>query len=166
MTSSGKYARIELERRFLLSAMEEEVRTLPKRAILDNYITGTNLRLRQVENNGDQVYKLTKKSKLSRGSEQITTIYLSSDEYKLLSKLPAVVVSKLRFITDYENVTIGIDVYGSETEELWLAEIEFETTETMNSFIMPLSHQGEVTGVDEFSGFALANRFGFLNRRF
>ena len=164
MTLPDKYSRIERERRFLLSPMGKEVSALPRRVIVDHYIVGTDLRLRQVENEDNKVFKLTKKSKLSPGHEQITTIYLSSEEYKLLSKLPAIVVSKSRHITNYEDVTIGIDIYGSGTEELWLAEVEFENTASMDSFIMPLPYQSEVTGVDEFSGFALANRFGFLNR--
>jgi CYTH domain-containing protein len=166
MNSPGKYARMELERRFLLSPSEAIVSTLPKTAILDNYITGTNLRLRQMENAGTKVYKLGKKTNISPGKEQITTIYLSEAEYALLTQLRAIVVSKIRFVGVFNRVTIGIDVYGSETEELWVAEVEFETEEDMDNFIMPLPHQIEITGMNEFSGFALSTRFGVENRSF
>ncbi|MBS1530857.1 MAG: hypothetical protein JSU01_11150 [Bacteroidetes bacterium] len=167
MISSEKYARMEYERRFLLSQMEDEVRTLQRRVILDNYIVGTNLRLRQVENDeGDTIYKLTKKSRILPGSAQITTIYLSLEEYQLLSKLRAVVVNKVRFLMPHDDLTIAVDIYGTETDELWMAEVEFETNERMNNFSMPLPYQIEITGDDEFTGFALANRFGIENRRF
>jgi CYTH domain-containing protein len=164
MPPTGKYAQIENERRFLLSAIEEEITTPPRRIILDHYIIGTNLRLRQVENGDGKVYKLTKKTKLSLGREEITTIYLSPDEYQLLSELPAIVVSKIRFIMAYNELTIGIDSYATEEDELLVAEVEFETDEQMKTFVMPLSYGTEVTGNDEFTGFALANRFGWVNQ--
>lgn len=166
MTLFTKYARIENERRFLLPSMEEEIYTLPKRVILDHYIVGTNLRLRLVDNEDSKIYKLTKKFQLSPGREQITTIYLSQEEYELLSKLQAIVVRKPRFIMQYKDLIIGIDVYENEKDKLWLAEIEFETTEDMNNFKMPIPYQIEVTDKEEFSGFVLATRFGILTRCF
>jgi CYTH domain-containing protein len=164
MAPTAKYARIENERRFLLSAIEEEIMTLPRRVILDHYIIGTNLRLRQVENGDGKVYKLTKKTKLSPGREEITTIYLSPEEYQLLSELRAIVVSKIRFIMAYNELTIGIDSYATEEDELLITEVEFETEEHMRTFVMPLSYDTEVTGNEDFTGFALANRFGWVNQ--
>ena len=108
MTTVGKYARIENERRFLLPPVEDELISLPRRVILDHYIAGTRLRLRQIENEDDKVYKLTKKTRLSPGKEEITTIYLSPEEYQLLNKLRAIAVSKIRFIATYNDMTIGI----------------------------------------------------------
>src|SRR6185312_11784452 len=125
MPSINKYAHIENERRFLLPPMNEELMTmdLPKRVILDNYILETNLRLREVDNETQKIYKLTKKNSLSPGREEITTIYLSHEEYQLLNKLRAVVVCKMRFIMTYNDLIIGIDCYGSEEDELWVAEV-------------------------------------------
>lgn len=67
ITPTGKYARIENERRFLLRPGDEELLTwdLPRRIINNNYIIDTNLRLREVDNEGEKVYKLTKKTTLS-----------------------------------------------------------------------------------------------------
>ena len=163
MPSIEKYALIENERRFLLPPMDEELTTmnLPKRVILDNYILDTNLRLREVDNEGKKVYKLTKKTSLSPGREKITTIYLSQEEYQLLNKLRAMVVSKIRFIATYNEVIIGIDCYGNEEDELFVAEVEFETEGQMKAFVMPIPYRTEITGKDEFSGLALASRFGW-----
>jgi CYTH domain-containing protein len=168
MPSIDKYARIEIERRFLLPPMDEELTTmnLPKRIIRDNYIIETNLRLREVDNEAKKTYKLTKKAFLSPGREEITTIYLSAEEYQLLSQLGAIVVSKVRFLATYDDITIGIDRYGTEVDELWVADVEFETEEQMKGFVMPIPFQTEITGKGEFSGLALANRFGRQNRRF
>jgi CYTH domain-containing protein len=167
-TPTGKYARIENERRFLLRPGDEEFMTmdLPRQVILDNYIIDTNLRLREVDNQGEKVYKLTKKTTLSPGREEITTIYLSPEEYEVFSKLRAVVMSKIRFIVTSGDIIIGIDTYGNEEDELGIAEVEFETEEQMKTFVLPMPYEMEVTGNEEFSGFALANRFGWQNRRF
>ena len=167
MAQAEKYALIENERRFLLLPVDEEMTLdLPRRAILDNYIPGTNLRLREMDNAGEKVYKLTKKTTLSPGREKITTIYLSQEEYQLLTQLQAIVVSKIRFIMTHYELIIGIDRYGNKGNELWVAEVEFETEEQMNAFVMPIPYQTEVTGKNEFSGLALANRFGRQNQRF
>lgn len=168
MPSINKYARIENERRFLLSLTNEELiaMNLPKRVILDNYIIGTNLRLREVDNEGQKVYKLTKKTPLSSGREEITTIYLSQEEYQLLSKMHAMVIYKVRFIMTYNQLIIGIDCYSSGEDELWVGEVEFETVEQMDAFVMPIPYQMEITGKDDSSGLALANRFGFINQPF
>lgn len=84
----------------------------------------------------------------------------------MLSKLRAVVVSKVRFIATHGDIIIGIDTYGNEEDELGIAEVEFETEEQMKTFALPMPYEMEVTGKDEFSGYALANRFGWENRRF
>lgn len=162
-TAAGKYAQIERERRFLLGSRPNEIQAmgLPVKGIRDHYIDGTNLRLREMSNENDKTLKLTKKTGLSFGKEEITTIYLSTEEYKLLSKLPAVVASKTRWLLPSNNLTIGIDYYKSDTDELWLAEVEFETDEQMNDFIMPIPYEKEITGDDQFSGFTLAMRFGW-----
>jgi len=161
-----KYALIERERKFLLYPLEEETRKLPWRIIADRYIMGTNLRLRKIEAGDNIVYKLTKKTRLSAGNEAITTIYLSLNEHELLCKMPSVAVSKTRYISRYGDLNIAIDVYASKEDKLWIAEVEFDSEEDMSNFVMPLPYETEVTGNDEFTGFALANRFGSENRSF
>lgn len=167
MSLIAKYAQLETERRFLLPHMDQRMMIdLPRRIILDNYIIDTNLRLREVGDEAKKVYKLTKKSFLSPGREEITTIYLSHQEYQLLNKLHAVVVSKVRFLATHNEIIIGIDCYETEEDELWIADVEFETEEQMKTFAMPIPYQMEITGKHEFSGLALANRFGQQNQRF
>jgi CYTH domain-containing protein len=162
MTNTGKYSRIENERRFLLKSIDQELTAmgLPKKIILDHYLTGTHLRLREVDTVGEKVFKLTKKTHLLPGKEEITTIYLSSEEYDLLSKLPATIVSKVRLVLTHNEFTIGIDIYTGEKGELLIAETEFETDEQMKSFVLPIPYDKEVTGDANFSGHALAIHFG------
>ena len=83
--AAGKYARWELERRFLLARVPEEVDRRAASLIVDRYIDGTRLRLRRIEpqDGGEPTYKLGQKeapdpSDFSRTT--ITNIYLSAEE--------------------------------------------------------------------------------------
>src|SRR5262245_26286823 len=91
---SGKYARPELERRFLLAEM------LPGKIertaeITDRYLNGTRLRLRRMtvrtaKHDARVFYKLTQKVPLPQGGPGlITTVYLSEDEHERLAAVPA-----------------------------------------------------------------------------
>lgn len=67
MEVSLKYAVAERERRFLISALAAGV--VETRTIVDHYLTGTRLRLREVTNgDGSVVRKLTQKTRRVRAS--------------------------------------------------------------------------------------------------
>ena len=76
MPTGHKYARIERERRFLVRRFPERQLILGVRRIMDRYIEGTNLRLREQNDEGQPtVFKLTQKipsvsSGASRGSSR------------------------------------------------------------------------------------------------
>ena len=62
MASESKYARIEFERRFLLERLPADVKVVAVRRIVDRYIEGTRLRLREIiDPDGAGVYKLAQK---------------------------------------------------------------------------------------------------------
>jgi hypothetical protein len=84
----GKYARIERERRFLLTGLPFGEQPADGRKIVDHYLTGTTLRLRCVLRPGGDQYKLTQKipaAQLGPVQGLITNIYLSKAEYDQLS---------------------------------------------------------------------------------
>ena len=90
----GKYARAEIERRFLLAGVPEGEEVLAVRRIDDRYLDGTRLRLRRMaEVGGPTELKLTQKLPGARRSigrqGALTTIYLSEAEYAALAALPA-----------------------------------------------------------------------------
>ena len=58
----GKYARVERERRFLLSGLPNDQPVTAVREITDRYLTGTTLRLRHMADQRDShQYKFTQK---------------------------------------------------------------------------------------------------------
>lgn len=98
-----KYAHLESERRFLLAVLppQDGARVL---RITDRYVHGTRLRVRLVEEDGqDDVFKLGQKQRLDESVPSInahTTIYLDEREFRLLSALPAAVLRKTRHLLD------------------------------------------------------------------
>ena len=149
--ATSKYARTEVERRFLLAAAPE-ADVLRVVDIDDRYLEVARLRLRrQVERGGPAVYKLTQKlPRPGRFGEQgtITTIYLEEHEHAALAILPAAGLRKVRLsIAPY-----GIDVFEGPLEGLVLAETEFVSAGEATAFRPAAFCRAEVTDDRRFTG--------------
>jgi CYTH domain-containing protein len=166
-----KYARRELERRFLLAGTPDgEVGRAT--AITDRYLLGTRLRLRkmvEVEDGREQaVYKLTQKVPAPDGGPGlVTTFYLRADEHECLAAVPAQVLEKTRLRMDPARskradpseiaAPLQIDVFSPPRVGLFLAEIEFEAEGAMRDFTPPPWCIAEVTHDPRFAGGRLAS---------
>jgi hypothetical protein len=153
---SQKYAKPERERRWLLGAPPDLTGSVAEAAITDLYFTGTRLRLRRSEDRrgvASTVYKLTQKVPgASGGSGLITNVYLTAEEYELLTRVGGDSISKLR----YSVPPCGIDVFDPPHDGLVLAEAEFTTDHEASSFASPTWALTEVTRDERFSGGRLA----------
>jgi len=110
VTASLKYAVVERERRFLLARLPHGVAS--SRDIVDRYVTGTRLRLREVRHgDGTVVRKLSQKVRLGDGPGVVacTNLYLDDAEWALLLALPALVLHKTRHLVDRGGLTVAID---------------------------------------------------------
>jgi CYTH domain-containing protein len=122
VTVSLKYAVVERERRFLVSSVPEGVTCTQQ--IVDRYVDGTRLRLREVvADDGSVVRKLGHKVRLSPGPEEVacTSVYLDDAEWDLLSTLPARVLRKTRRIVERDGLRVAVDELEDGT---LLAEID------------------------------------------
>jgi CYTH domain-containing protein len=149
---AGKYARYELERRFLLDRLPEGAG--PSHLVVDRYIPGTRLRLRRIEGR-DPRYKLTQKEAPSPpdyATTTITNIYLSPEEYDLLLSLPARELRKRR----HHLGPYSIDVFQGELEGLIMAEITFESDSEMRAHPLPGFAVCDVSDDVRYTGGALA----------
>jgi len=153
----GKYARAERERRFLLAAPPAAAEVLAARRIIDRYLTGTRLRLRHSQrlDTGESEFKFTQKIPLDvpgpvRG--WITNTYLSPGEYDLLTKLPAVTLTKTRLSVP----PLGIDVFEGQLTGLIMAEAEFASDRDYQTFTAPPGCLHEITLDARFAGGRLA----------
>jgi CYTH domain-containing protein len=130
----GKYARAEIERRFLLGGVPDGEDVLAVNEIDDRYLDGTRLRLRRMAQvGGPTALKLTQKLPEPDGHGRqgaLTTLYVSEDEYAALAVLPAATLSKSRLsIAPY-----GVDVFRGHLAGLYLAEVEFASAQDAAAF--------------------------------
>jgi CYTH domain-containing protein len=148
----GKYARTEIERRFLLAGVPDGADVLVVNEIDDRYLDGTRLRLRRMAQvGGPTALKLTQKLPAPDGHGRqgaLTTLYVSEDEYAALAVLPAATLSKSRLsIAPY-----GVDVFRGHLEGLHLAEVEFESVQDAAAFRPAAFCHAEVTADRRFTG--------------
>lgn len=158
-----KYARLERERRFLLRGLPEGLSASDHHLqIFDNYLMNTRLRLRKVRDPATRewTWKLTQKfapdpSDLSR--TLITNVYLSREEYEVLSVFEADEIRKNRYRFEQDGRVFTVDVFLGSLRGLLLAECEFATDEEMRAFHPPSFAAMEVTADEMFTGARLVH---------
>lgn len=122
MSASLKYAVVERERRYLVARLPEGVSSTKE--ILDRYVTGTRMRLREVrDSDGSVTRKLGHKVRLTEGPAEIacTNFYLDDEEWALLSVLPARLLRKKRHVVHRDGLLVAIDEHEDGT---LIAEID------------------------------------------
>ena len=128
-----------------------------ERVIVDHYWTGTSLRLRMIQNRDETVYKLCQKVRLEPAHPElakITNIYLSSDDFQILSVTPSSILSKSRWTSVSNGVDFAIDEFKGRHSGLVLAERELRGDEPPSQG--PILALAEVTDDNEYSGGWLA----------
>jgi len=153
-----KYAALERERRWLCEHIPADL-VERSSAIVDIYISGTQLRLRELRDlaTGRIELKLTRKADMSASKRIITTIYLSRDEFSLLCVLPGARIEKTRHtVIDSNGVPLALDQFGGGLSGLLLAEAEFASDDKMEAYAPPDFIGREVTGDQRFTGGMLA----------
>lgn len=146
---------MEREQRWLLAELPSDVRD--ERMIVDHYWSGTSLRLRVIQDGDEVVYKLCQKVRVSRDDPalvKITNIYLSSEEFHVLSVTPSSIVAKSRWTATWNGVDYAVDEFKGRHAGLVLAELEIREGEPRSSG--PEFALAEVTHVNEYSGGWLA----------
>ena len=130
MTSRPKYSQLEIERRWLVDErLLPDLTTLPVRLITDKYLSQGRLRLRKIARGDEVQYKLCKKyGKCTEISEPITNLYLTKEEYELLSVLPGRTLVRQRFTYLVQDVVFCINVVVGKDVPI-IVEAEF-TSET------------------------------------
>ncbi len=154
----GKYARPEVERRFLvrthsLAALGAGALAGATREIEDTYLDGMSLRLRHVHAEGESVYKLTQKVRPDPADPAvvaITNLYLTADEYGRLAELPGRTLRKTRSV----HPPFVVDLFHGLVEGLRLAEVE--VPDLLAPLELPAWLGREVTHDDRYSGGRLA----------
>jgi CYTH domain-containing protein len=155
MSDAPKYSLLEIERRWLVDLAKVELSGASCREIEDLYIAGSRLRLRKISAGREIAFKLGKKyGKRTLNAEPITNLYLTEDEYRLLSALPGTRVRKRRYSLERGSV----DVYVAPRVGVAVFEVEFEDERAAREFVPPEFVTREITNDPAFSGVSLAVR--------
>ena len=154
----SKYARVERERRYLLSDLPEGLtRADPHLQITDNYITGTRLRLRKVREPRSNKWTVKFTQKFAPNPEDlsrtiITNTYLNALEAEMLSVFNSNEIRKNRYYFEFEGRRFSVDMFLGDLFGLVLAEVGFDTDEELDSFTKPPFALADVTNDVMFSG--------------
>ena len=160
MTSQriGKYACLEIERRYLLKKLPDD---LPANAngwlITDRYLPNTRLRLRHMKSvsGNDNIYKLTQKYRAESQNAYettITNVYLTAAEYNFLEPLEAKLIKEKRYPYSAQSQNFSLDVFEGRHQGLILAEMEFERQSELREFALPVFALKDVTDDPFFTG--------------
>lgn len=163
MTSQriGKYACLEIERRYLINKIPADLVQNNGWLITDNYFPATRLRLRRIKSllGDESVYKLTQKFRSEdQGATEttITNFYLTAAEYNFLRPLEAKVIEKRRYPYTVQHQHFSIDVFEGRHQGLILAEMELEQHVELEEAALPLFALQDVTDDPFFHGGNLA----------
>jgi hypothetical protein len=149
-----KYAWIERERRWLCRAVPFD-RVVRSEAFTDLYVTRTQLRLREAvpADGGAPLRRLGRKADVDPSTRLLTSIYLSPEEFRLLSTLPGDVLRKTRhYLGKVGGAEVSVDVFEGPLSGLIMAEAEFADAEAMARYPMPDFAFREVTADIRYTG--------------
>ena len=142
---NGKEQFKEIERKFLIHELPENLNCFPCEEIIQGYITisedGTETCLRK---KGDKYYKTTKSGLGKIRTENETGI--TEEEFNALwSDTEGKRLEKIRYEIPYEDNIIELDIYCGNLEGLVTAEVEFSTEKESDNFVLPFWFGEEVT---------------------
>lgn len=133
---------MEIERKFLIKTLPENLGAYPCRFLEQGYLSTTPVV--RIRRDNDR-YELTYKS----GGLMVREEYnlpLTSESYEhLKTKIDGRLITKKRYMIPLEKYTIELDVFENDLAPLVLAEVEFPTEEEARSFIPPEWFAEDVT---------------------
>jgi CYTH domain-containing protein len=158
--TSFKYAKIEYERRFLLTQLPQDIGPEQFTIITDIYIPDTRLRLRQITSSDGEMLALKMTQKYSQPDlpatqTVITNIYLNEVEFAKLRVVNGRRLTKHRYTYHHAGYRWSLDVFQGDLHGLILAEIEARSAEELTQIPTPSFVVKEVTADRRFTGGAL-----------
>lgn len=134
---------MEIERKYLIKALPENLEQYPYKQIEQGYLNiNPVVRIRRA----DDTYTLTYKGKGLMVREEYN-LPLNKDAFShLKEKVDGRLIQKRRYLIPFsEKYTIELDIFEGALAPLQLAEVEFETEEAANSFVPPQWFGADVT---------------------
>lgn len=133
---------MEIERKFLIKQIPENLDTYPCRHIEQGYLsTNPVVRIRK----DNDKYELTYKGKGAMVREEYNLPLTESSYEHLKEKIDGRLIVKKRYMIPFGDYTIELDIFEDDLAPLILAEVEFPTEEHANSFNLPDWFEEDVT---------------------
>ncbi len=147
---------MEIERKFLIQSLPEQLDSFPCRQIEQGYLcTDPVVRIRKE----DEEYYLTYKSKGLMIREEYNLPLTREAYLHLRPKADGILIAKKRYLIPLPPCyTIELDIFENELSPLVLAEVEFPTAEEANAFIPPEWFGEDVTYSDKYHNSVLSRR--------
>lgn len=125
---------MEIERKFLLKELPENLDSYPVRHLQQGYLcTAPVVRIRR----DNDKYELTYKGKGCMVREE-HNLPLTKEAYEhLRTKIDGRLIVKKRYMIPLENYTVELDVFEGDLAPLTLAEVEFHSEEEAKAFVAP-----------------------------
>jgi CYTH domain-containing protein len=146
----------EIERKFLVKRLPDELEKFPHDEIAQGYLAlgpgGIQVRLRKKGSIRSLTYKCG-----SRNAREEREIRLTAEQFDTL--WPATEgrrLSKIRYDVPWRDHTVEIDIYRGRHDGLVVAEVEFPDEESCAAFEPPEWIGQDVTGQSRYSNVALA----------
>ena len=146
---------LEIERKFLVKRLPEDLHNFPHEEIEQGYLAiepGIQVRLRKKGNLHSLTYKRGEKN-----SREEREVRLSADQFDAL--WPATDsrrLSKVRYDVPYRDLIVEVDVYTGRHDGVVVAEVEFPDEKSCREFEPPEWLGEDVTGQSRYSNVVMA----------
>lgn len=139
---------MEIERKFLVKSLPEQLDSYPCHRIEQAYLcTGPVVRIRHL----DDEFILTYKSGGKMAREEVELPLTEQAYYHLREKADGTIITKRRYVLPLDDILkIELDVFEGELNGFIMAEVEFPSIETANSFTPPSWFLKDVTFLPDF----------------
>lgn len=134
---------MEIERKFLVRTLPENLETYPHKEIEQGYLNRDPV-VRIRRSNDDYILTCKGQGLMIREEFELPLSKEAFDHMK--PKADGIFIEKTRYFIPYdEKLTIELDIFHGKLAPLVLAEVEFDSIEEANAFIPPVWFGEDVT---------------------
>ena len=146
---------MEIERKFLIHTLPENLDTYPHKEIEQGYINREPVvRIRR----SDDTYILTCKGQGLMVREEFELPLTKEAFEHMKPKTDGIFIEKTRYLIPYDGkLTIELDVFHGQLAPLVLAEVEFSSIEEADAFVPPVWFGEDVTNTPKYHNSNLSN---------
>ena len=144
---------MEIERKFLVTSVPEDLSRYPSRHIRQVYVS-TSPVIRAREKGEDYILTVKGEGFLQREEFELS---ITKEQFKTLAaKAEGRAIGKTRYRIPYGKYTIELDIFEPPFDPLILAEVEFGSVEEANAFVPPVWFGEDVTHENEYTNAAIS----------